>query len=155
MHSNSFLFGPFDGTGWFARKVDEAAAAGVLWVNSAGNYRLRHWEGAWSDADADGNLDVPGTATPSASCCPPPAGPPATLVERGERRGHGQLLPPRAYQDAAPTLPALDKKTGLPIASSGLDALTDPHADMPPGALAAGGTYYLAVTRVGNPATAT
>ena len=60
LHSNSFLFGPFDGTGWFARKVDEAAAAGVLWVNSAGNYRLRHWEGAWSDADADGRLDVPG-----------------------------------------------------------------------------------------------
>ena len=46
VHSNSFLFGRFDGTGWFAQKVDEAAAAGVLWVNSAGNYRPRHWEGA-------------------------------------------------------------------------------------------------------------
>ena len=52
VHSNSFLFGPFDGSGWFARKVDAAAAAGILWVNSAGNYRTRHWEGAWSDADA-------------------------------------------------------------------------------------------------------
>ena len=60
VHSNSFLFGPFDGSGWFSRKVDAAAAAGVLWVNSAGNYRTRHWEGAWSDADADGNLDVAG-----------------------------------------------------------------------------------------------
>ena len=55
VHSNSFLFGPFDGTGWFARSVDAAAAAGVLWVNSAGNYRDRHWEGAWSDANGDGH----------------------------------------------------------------------------------------------------
>ena len=38
--------GRFDGSGWFAQKVDAAAAAGVLWVNSAGNYRTRHWEGA-------------------------------------------------------------------------------------------------------------
>ena len=60
IHSNSFLFGRFDGNGWFAQKVDAATATGVLWVNSAGNYRTRHWEGAWSDADADGNLDVPG-----------------------------------------------------------------------------------------------
>ena len=40
--------------------MNQAAAAGVLWVNSAGNYRTRHWEGAWTDADGDGNLDVPG-----------------------------------------------------------------------------------------------
>ena len=60
VHSNSFLFGRFDGTGWFAQKVNQAAAAGILWVNSAGNYRTRHWEGPWSDADGDGNLDVPG-----------------------------------------------------------------------------------------------
>ena len=60
VHSNSFLFGRFDGTGWFAQKVNQAAAAGILWVNSAGNYRTRHWEGAWSDADGDGSLDVPG-----------------------------------------------------------------------------------------------
>ena len=46
VHSNSFLFGRFDGAGWFAQKVDAATAAGVLWVNSAGNYRNRHWEGA-------------------------------------------------------------------------------------------------------------
>ena len=30
VHSNSFLFGRFDGTGWFAQKVDQAAAAGIL-----------------------------------------------------------------------------------------------------------------------------
>ncbi len=44
-HSNSFLTPPFDGTGRAARAVDRAAAAGVLWVNSAGNYAQRHWRG--------------------------------------------------------------------------------------------------------------
>ncbi len=44
-HSNSFLTPPFDGTGPAARAVDAAAAAGVLWVNSSGNYAQRHWRG--------------------------------------------------------------------------------------------------------------
>lgn len=44
-HSNSFLTPPFDGSGRTARAVDAAAAAGVLWVNSAGNYAGRHWRG--------------------------------------------------------------------------------------------------------------
>lgn len=44
-HSNSFLVPPFDGTGPAARAVDAAAARGVLWVNSAGNYAERHWVG--------------------------------------------------------------------------------------------------------------
>jgi hypothetical protein len=45
-HSNSFLVPPYDGTGRAARAVDGAAAAGVLWVNSVGNYGQRHWRGA-------------------------------------------------------------------------------------------------------------
>ncbi|MFN8111317.1 MAG: S8 family serine peptidase [Thermoleophilia bacterium] len=44
-HSNSFLDGPFDGTGPAAQAVDRAAAAGAVWVNSAGNFAQRHWEG--------------------------------------------------------------------------------------------------------------
>jgi Subtilase family len=44
-HSNSFLVPPYDGTGRAARAVDAAAAAGVLWVNSVGNYAQRHWRG--------------------------------------------------------------------------------------------------------------
>jgi hypothetical protein len=154
VHSNSFLFGPFDGSGWFARKVDAAAAAGVLWINSAGNYRLRHWEGAWSDADGDGRLDVPGdgnafgvdlTATSRPACDLSWAG-----ANGADSSSYYHL---ELYQDAALTVPALDKRTGLPIQSSGLDALPDPHADMPPGAVAAAGRYYVAVTRVGNPPT--
>jgi hypothetical protein len=52
-HSNSFLTPPHDGTGRTARIVDAAAAAGVLWVNSAGNYAERHWAGR---ADATGTI---------------------------------------------------------------------------------------------------
>ncbi len=61
VHSNSFLEGPFDGSGAAAQAVDRAAAAGIAWVNSAGNYAERHWEGDWADQDADGVMDWPGT----------------------------------------------------------------------------------------------
>ncbi|MCC6829838.1 MAG: S8 family serine peptidase [Thermoleophilia bacterium] len=44
-HSNSFLDGPFDGSGPAAGAVDRAAAGGVLWVNSSGNFAMRHWSG--------------------------------------------------------------------------------------------------------------
>ena len=59
-HSNSFLTPPFDGTGRAARAVDSAAASGVLWVNSVGNYGQRHWRGA---APAEGAV-IPITPTP-------------------------------------------------------------------------------------------
>jgi hypothetical protein len=59
VHSNSFLDGPFDGTSAPAQAVDQAAAAGILWFNSAGNYALKHWAGAWSDLNGDGILDWP------------------------------------------------------------------------------------------------
>ena len=63
VHSNNFLEGPFDGTSAPARAVDRAAAAGILWFNSAGNYGEKHWSGRWVDNDADRVLDWPG-ATP-------------------------------------------------------------------------------------------
>jgi subtilase family protein len=59
VHANNFLEGPFDGTGAAARAADRAAAAGILWFNSAGNYGERHWSGGWTDADGDGVLDWP------------------------------------------------------------------------------------------------
>ena len=61
VHSNNFLDGPFDGTSPPARAVDRAAAAGILWFNSAGNYGEKHWSGPWRDADGDGDMDWPGT----------------------------------------------------------------------------------------------
>lgn len=61
VHSNSFIEGSFDGSGPAAQAVDRAAAAGIAWVNSAGNYAERHWEGQWADADQDDVLDWPMT----------------------------------------------------------------------------------------------
>jgi hypothetical protein len=58
VHSNSFLDGPFDGTGVAARAVDRAHDAGIFWANSAGNYARRHWEGVAGDADKDGWADI-------------------------------------------------------------------------------------------------
>jgi Subtilase family len=59
VHSNNFLDGPFDGTSPAAKAVDRAAAAGILWFNSAGNYAQKHWGGPWSDATGDRILDWP------------------------------------------------------------------------------------------------
>jgi Subtilase family len=58
VHSNSFIEGSFDGQGPEARAVDRAAAAGILWFNSAGNYAENHWSGEWTDANGDGALDL-------------------------------------------------------------------------------------------------
>ena len=60
-HSNSVLGGPFDGTGPLARAVDAAAARGVLWINSSGNFAKRHWRGM---ADANG-VPIPITPMPN------------------------------------------------------------------------------------------
>ncbi|MDP9257845.1 MAG: S8 family serine peptidase [Actinomycetota bacterium] len=54
VHSNSFLDGPFDGTGVAAQAVNRAHDAGIFWANSAGNYARRHWEGVAGDPDKDG-----------------------------------------------------------------------------------------------------
>ena len=58
VHSNSFIEGTFDGAGPEAQAVDRAAAVGILWFNSAGNYAENHWSGPWADADGDGALDL-------------------------------------------------------------------------------------------------
>ena len=70
-HSNSFLTPPFDGTGRAARTVDAAAAAGVLWVNSAGNYGQRHWRGI-AAGGGHRHPDRPGRRP---RCCSASAGP--------------------------------------------------------------------------------
>ena len=42
-NSTNFVHGPNDGTGTKAKMVDWVVGNGVLWVNSAGNYRLEHY----------------------------------------------------------------------------------------------------------------
>lgn len=46
--------GPFDGTSLISQAVNRACAAGIFWVNAAGNHAQRHWEGTWRDTNADG-----------------------------------------------------------------------------------------------------
>jgi hypothetical protein len=102
VHSNSFIEGPFDGTSPSARAVDRAAAAGILWFNSAGNYARLHWSGEWTDADADADLDWPNGDSwtfPRAAGLPitfalswtsPPGGPPTDIdlyLERQDADG--------------------------------------------------------------------
>ncbi len=41
--------------------VADAQSAGILWVNSAGNYARSHWGGGFSDPDADGYLNWSGS----------------------------------------------------------------------------------------------
>lgn len=53
-NSTNFVHGPNDGTGAKAQMVDRVVGQGVLWVNSAGNYRLEHYRAQFQDADGDG-----------------------------------------------------------------------------------------------------
>jgi hypothetical protein len=149
IHSNSFLFGPFDGTGWFARQVDRAAAAGILWVNSAGNYRLKHWSGAWRDANGDGSLDIPGHGDAIPFAFAAPARPACDLSWKNPDPAGSSGYALALYTDAAGTQPALDARTHQPIASTFV-ATPDPHASFGPAYVGAG-TYYLRVKRVGTP----
>ena len=60
--------GPGDGTSIYSnsplKAVDAAAAAGVVWVNSAGNSNQRTWTGSYVDANANGFMEFsPGVET--------------------------------------------------------------------------------------------
>jgi len=44
--------GPYDGTGFVCDIANNASANGILFVNSAGNQAMRHYEGAYNDPDS-------------------------------------------------------------------------------------------------------
>jgi hypothetical protein len=153
VHSNSFLFGPFDGTGFFAQQVDRMAAQGTIWVNSVGNYRQNHWEGPWADANGDGFLDVPAHGDDFPVDLIATQRPACDLSVTGT----GAESPLDHYTiglftDAAGTQPVLDAHSGQPLLSSFV-ASPEPHDDLPPGFLAGAGTYHLKIMKVGNPPT--
>lgn len=60
-HSVGFdnLYVP-DGNHFFARKVDEAASRGVLFITAGGNEADKYFQGPWRDENGNGYLDVPG-----------------------------------------------------------------------------------------------
>jgi hypothetical protein len=154
VHSNSFLFGPFDGSGFFAQQVDRMAAQGTIWVNSVGNYRENHWEGPYADADADGFLDVAGHGDDFPVVLAATQRPACDLSVTGS--GSESALDHYTlglFADAAGTQPVLDARSGQPLVSSFV-ATPEPHDDLAPGFLPAAGTYHLKIMRVGNPPTA-
>jgi len=51
----------YDGTGPIANIVQTALSAGILWVNSAGNYAQRHYKGTFRDANANGWMEFSGS----------------------------------------------------------------------------------------------
>ena len=53
-----------DGTGVIAEIANRASAAGILWVNAAGNHARKHWIGEAKDSDRDGWVEfAPGLET--------------------------------------------------------------------------------------------
>ena len=58
-HSAASLVEPLDGTSPDAQDVARAEAAGILWVNSAGNYAQAHLNMVFTDADGDGYHEFP------------------------------------------------------------------------------------------------
>jgi len=57
-HSIGFdnIFPP-DGNNFFAQKVDQVSAAGVLFVTAAGNEAEKYFQGGWRDSNGNGILD--------------------------------------------------------------------------------------------------
>ena len=51
--SGGWNIAPFDGTGFICDLVNNARNQGILFVNSAGNYALSHYEGWFTDTDQD------------------------------------------------------------------------------------------------------
>jgi len=66
-HSAGWDFGLFDGTDYTSRIIDDVVKQGIIWVNAAGNYGQRHWEGIFTDSDSDNWHEYP---------CPGPEGDP-------------------------------------------------------------------------------
>ncbi|WP_217913741.1 S8 family serine peptidase [Miltoncostaea marina] len=170
-HSNSFLTPPFDGTGRAARAVDAAAAAGVLWVNSAGNYAQRHWRGT---ATAEGTPVpiAPAAGTPllfSAVWDPGAAAVEVTVerldpsgawaeVTRSAPAGPGNAVTPPVTADGAP-MRLVARAAGPPAVTTdvfsqtvGFDALAAEDASIPTpgdarGALTVGAVKWTGVAR--------
>ena len=55
--------------------VADARAAGILWVNAAGNRAQQHWSGTFSDLDADPGRSSPRATRGTRSCSAPTSRP--------------------------------------------------------------------------------
>ncbi len=136
------------------RRSTQAAAAGILWVNSAGNYRTRHWEGAWSDADGDGNLDVPGDGNAFRFELAATNRPACDISWAGATSDPGSYYSMALYSDpGADDAGARQEHAACRSSPTGLSALPDPHADMPPGSSPRPGPTTWRSGAIGTPPT--
>ena len=53
MRAGASEISPGDGSGPLADTVDQARAAGILWITAAGNDREAHWGGVYNNMDDD------------------------------------------------------------------------------------------------------
>jgi subtilisin family serine protease len=59
-HSAGGSAGLFDGFDYSCRIIDNAVFKhGIIWVNSAGNYAQKHWEGLFNDVDSNNLHEFP------------------------------------------------------------------------------------------------
>ncbi|MCK4732288.1 MAG: S8 family serine peptidase, partial [Methanophagales archaeon] len=59
-HSAGHCVGLFDGSDEICKIIDDAVFNhSIIWVNSAGNYAQRHWEGMFTDTDSNGWHEYP------------------------------------------------------------------------------------------------
>ena len=52
--------GPFNGSDVVSQALTNATNAGVFWVQASGDLAQRHWQGTFTDGDADGFADIGG-----------------------------------------------------------------------------------------------
>lgn len=62
--SQGYFNGKYDGTGDASVVATEIMNNGTVWVNSAGNYGKRHWQGDFIDPNGDGTLDFSDSGSP-------------------------------------------------------------------------------------------
>lgn len=63
--------GPYDGSSAITTEVERATAAGILWINAAGNEADTHWAGSPIDADGDRSYEFPDGSEVNGFTVPP------------------------------------------------------------------------------------
>jgi subtilisin family serine protease len=73
-HSVGWFWGPGDGTGAIVDVCHNATNRGIMWVNSAGNYGERYWQGVFLDQNSNGRHEFDGAFDESITYANPPPG---------------------------------------------------------------------------------
>ena len=132
--------GPYDGTGFICDVANNARAHGILYVNAAGNLAERHYEGAFTDTDAD-NWHEFATGDETINLGYLPAGTPVTLFLSWDDW---------PYSDQDYDLYLLVETTaGLAVAaaSENYQTGTQPPTEAIEGVVLQGGNFHVAIRK--------